>query len=162
MLMPDQQQWAVEHSKLMHSIAKTETQVAALRRFAALPPQTVAAVKYEASAMGRLAYEALEGNAARIADALQHAVDRAKRDSNAPYWQVIRKARDRLNRIVAQERLRDACHWLDFHLWCAEVQHQYKESMMRLQRMENVSGLSEQVYVRIMAEHGPSRGETIH
>jgi long-subunit acyl-CoA synthetase (AMP-forming) len=94
MLMPNQQQWAVEHSKLMHSIAKTETQVAALRRFAALPPQTVAAVKYEASAMGRLAYEALEGNAARIADALQHAVDRAKRDSNAPYWQVIRKARD--------------------------------------------------------------------
>jgi len=41
----------------------------------------VAAVKYEASAMGRIAYEALEGNAARIADALQHAVDRAKRDA---------------------------------------------------------------------------------
>jgi len=54
------------------------------------------------------------------------------------------------------------CHWLDFHLWCAEVQHQYKDSMMRLQRMEHVSGLSEQVYVQIMAEHGPSHGETIH
>jgi hypothetical protein len=31
--------------------------------------------------MGRLAYEALEGNAARIADALQRAIDRAKRDA---------------------------------------------------------------------------------
>jgi hypothetical protein len=51
---------------------------------------------------------------------------------------------------------------LDFHLWCAEVQRQYKETMMRLQRMENVTGLTEQLYARIMAEHGPSRGETIH
>ena len=67
MLRPDQQQWAVEHSNLMQSIAKTEVQVAALRRFAALTLETVAAVKYEASAMGRVAYEALEGNAARIA-----------------------------------------------------------------------------------------------
>ena len=46
----------------MQSIAKTETQVAALRRFAALAPETVAAVKDEASAMGRLAYEALAKN----------------------------------------------------------------------------------------------------
>ena len=66
MLTPDQEQWAIEHRELMQTIAKAETQVAALRRFAALPPETVAAVKYEASAMGRLAYEALEGNAARI------------------------------------------------------------------------------------------------
>jgi len=68
MLRPDQQQWAVEHSELMQSIAKTEIQVAGLRRFAALTPETVAAVKHEASAKGRVAYEALEGNAARIAD----------------------------------------------------------------------------------------------
>lgn len=162
MLRPDQQQWAVEHSELMRSIAKTEIQVAALRRFAELTPATVAAVKYEASAMGRVAYEALEGNAARIADALQRAVDRAKRDAKAPHWQVIRKAHNRLNQLVAQEPLRNACHWLDFHLWCAEVQRQYKETMMRLERIENVSGLSEQIYVRIMAEHGPLRGETIH
>jgi hypothetical protein len=162
MLMPDQQQWAIEHRELIQTIAKTETQVAALRRFAALAPETVAAVKDEASAMGRLAYEALEGNAAGIADALQHAVDRTKRDADAPHWQVIRKARDRLNRVVAQETLCDACHWLDFHLWCAEVQRQYKETMVRLQRMENVTGLTEQLYARIMAEHGPSRGESIH
>jgi len=71
MLTPDQQQWAIEHRELMQRIAKTETQTAALRQFAALPPDTVAAVKDEASAMGRLAYEALEGNAARIANALQ-------------------------------------------------------------------------------------------
>jgi hypothetical protein len=162
MLTPDQQQWAIEHRELMQRIAKTETQTAALRRFAALPPDTVAAVKDEASAMGRLAYEALEGNAARIADALQRAIDRAKRDAEAAHWQVIREAHDRLNRVVAQEPLRDACHWLDFHLWCAEAQRQYKETMMRLQRMENVTGLTEQVYARIMAEHGPSRDETIH
>jgi len=81
MLTPDQHQLAIEYRELMRTIAKTETHVAALRRFAALPPATVAAVKYEASAMGRIAYEALEGNAARIADALQHAVDRAKRDA---------------------------------------------------------------------------------
>jgi len=162
MLTPDQQGWAIEHSELMQTIVKTEAQVAALRRFAALPPETVAAVKYEASAMGRLAYEALEGNAARIADALQCAINRAKRDGEAAHWQVIREAHDRLNRVVAQEPLCDACHWLDFHLWCAEVQRQYKETMMRLQRMENVTGLTEQLYARIMAEHGPSRGETIH
>jgi hypothetical protein len=162
MATPDQHQLAIEYRELMQTIAKTESQVAALRRFAALPPETVAAVKDEASAMGRVAYEALEGNAARIADALQRAVDRAKRDAKAPHWQVIRKAHNRLNQLVAQEPLRNACHWLDFHLWCAEVQRQYKETMMRLQRMENVSGLSEQVYVRIMAEHGPLRGETIH
>jgi hypothetical protein len=34
--------------------------------------------------------------------------------------------------------------------------------MMRLQRMENVTGLTEQLYARIMAEHGPSCDETIH
>jgi microcompartment protein CcmL/EutN len=162
MLTPDQEQWAIEHRKLMQTIAKAETQVAALRRFAALPPDTVAAVKDEASAMGRLAYEALEGNAARIADALQRAIDRAKRDAEAAHWLVIRKAHERLNQVVAQEPLRNACHWLDFHLWCAEVQRQYKETMMRLQRMENVTGLKEQLYARIMAEHGPSRDETIH
>jgi hypothetical protein len=162
MLTPDQQQWAIEQRELMQTIAKAETQVTALRRFAALPPDTVAAVKDEASAMGRLAYEALEGNAARIADALQRAIDRAKRDAEAAHWQVIREAHDRLNRVVAQEPLCDACHWLDFHLWCAEVQRQYKETMMRLQRMENVTGLTEQLYARIMAEHGPPRGETIH
>ena len=162
MLTPDQHQLAIEYRELMQTIAKTETQVAALRRFAALPPETVAAVKDEASAMGRLAYEALEGTAARIADTLQSAVDRAKRDVETAHWQVIRKAHDRLNRVVAQEPLCDACHWLDFHLWCAEVQRQYKETMVRLQRMENVTGLTKQLYARIMAEHGPSRGETIH
>ena len=162
MLTPDHQQWAIEQRELMQTIAKAETKVAALRRFAILPPDTVAAVKDEASAMGRLAYEALEGNAARIADALQRAIDRAKRDAEAAHWQVIREAHDRLNQVVAQEPLCDACHWLDFHLWCAEVQRQYKEAMMRLQRMENVTGLTEQLYARIMAEHGPSRDETIH
>jgi hypothetical protein len=162
MLMPDQEQWAIEQRELMQTIAKAETQVAALRRFAALPPDTVAAVKDEASSMGRLAYEALEGNAARIADALQRAIDRAKRDAEAARWQLIRDAHDRLNRVVAQEPLCNACHWLDFHLWCAEVQRQYKETMMRLQRMENVTGLTQQLYARIMAEHGPSRDETIH
>jgi hypothetical protein len=162
MLMPDQEQWAIEQRELMQTIAKAETQVAALRRFAALPPDTVAAVKDEASSMGRLAYEALEGNAARIADALQRAIDRAKRDAEAARWQLIRDAHDRLNRVVAQEPLCSACHWLDFHLWCAEVQRQYKETMMRLQRMENVTGLTQQLYARIMAEHGPSRDETIH
>ena len=120
MLTPDpQQRRAIEHREFTQTIAKTETQVVALRRFAALPPDTVAAVKYEASAMGRLAYEALEGNAARIADALERAIDRAKRDAQAAHWQVIREAHDRLNRVVAQEPLCDACHWLDFHLWCA-------------------------------------------
>jgi hypothetical protein len=162
MLTPDQEQWAIEQRELMQTIAKAETQVAALRRFAALPPDTVATVKDEATAMGRLAYEALEGNAAGIADALQRAIDRAKRDAEAAHWQVIREAHDRLNRAVAQEPLCDACHWLDFHLWCAKVQRQYKETMMRLQRMENVTGLTEQLYARIMAEHGPSRDETIH
>jgi hypothetical protein len=162
MLTPDQEQWAIEQRELMQTIAKAETQVVALRRFAALPPDTVAAVKDEASSMGRLAYEALEGNAARIADALQRAIDRAKRDAEAARWQVIREAHDRLNRVVAQEPLCNACHWLDFHLWCAEVQRQYKETMMRLQRMENVTGLTQQLYARIMAEHGPSRDETIH
>jgi hypothetical protein len=100
MLTPDQHQLAIEYRELMQSIAKTETQVAALRRFAALPPETVAAVKDEASAVGRLAYEALEGTAARIADALQRAVDRVKRDVETAHWQVIRKAHDRLNRVV--------------------------------------------------------------
>jgi hypothetical protein len=163
MLTPDpQQQRVIEHRELSQTIAKTETQIAALRRFAALPPETVAAVKEEASATGRLAYEALEGNAARIADALQRAIDRAKREAEAADWQVIGATHDRLNRVVAQEPLCDACHWLDFHLWCAEVQRRYKETMMRLQRMENVTGLTEQLYARIMAEHGPSRDETIH
>ena len=86
MLTPDQHQLAVENRELMQTIAKTETQVAALRRFAALPPETVAAVKDEASAVGRLAYEALEGTAARIADTLQIAVDRAKRDVESAHW----------------------------------------------------------------------------
>ena len=115
MATPDQHQLAIEYRELMQTIAKTETQVAALRRFAALPPETVAAVKDEASAVGRLAYEALEGSAARIADALQRAVDRAKPDTEAAHWQVIPKAHDRLKRVVAQEPLYDACHWLDFH-----------------------------------------------
>ena len=162
MATPDQHQLAIEYRELMQSIAKTETQVAALRRFAALPPETVAAVKYEASAVGRLAYEALEGSAARIADALQRAVDRAKPDTEAAHWQVIRKAHDRLKRAIAEQPLSNACHWLDFHLWCAEVQRQYQETMTRLQRMENVTGLTKYLYARIMAEHGPSRGETIH
>jgi len=162
MLTPDQHQLAIEYRELMRTIAKTETQVAALRRFAALPPATVAAVKYEASAMGRIAYEALEGNAARIADALQRAVDRAKRDVETAHWHVIRKAHDRLDRATAEQPLSNACHWLDFHLWCAKVQRQYQDTMMRLQRMENVTGLTTQLYARIMAEHGPSRGETIH
>jgi len=118
MLTPDQHQLAIEYRELMQSIAKTETQVAALRRFAALPPETVAAVKDEASAVGRLAYEALEGTAARIADTLQSAVDRAKRDVETAHWQVIRKAHDRLNRVVAQEPLCDACHWLVPSLVC--------------------------------------------
>ena len=52
MLTPDpQQQRAIEHRELSQTIAKTETQIAALRRFAALPPETVAAVKDEASAL---------------------------------------------------------------------------------------------------------------
>ena len=92
----------------------------------------------------------------------QRAVDRAKPDTEAAHWQVIRKAHDRLKRAIAEQPLSNACHWLDFHLWCAEDQRQYKESMVRLQRMENVTGLTEQLYARIMAEHGPSRGETIH
>jgi hypothetical protein len=45
MLTPDQQQLAIEYRELIQTIAKTETQVAALRRFAALLPETVAAVK---------------------------------------------------------------------------------------------------------------------
>ena len=81
--------------------------------------------------MGRLAYEALEGTAARIADALQRAVDRAKRDVETAHWQVIRKAHDRLNRVVAEQPLSNACHWLDFHLWYAEVQRQYQETMSK-------------------------------
>ena len=118
MLTPDpQQQRVIEHGELSQTIAKTETQIAALRRFVALPPETVAAVKEEASDMGRRAYDALEGSAARIADTLQIAVERAKRDVETVHWQVIRKAHDRLNRVVAQEPLCDACHWLDFHLW---------------------------------------------
>ena len=93
MLTPDpQQQRAIEHREFSQTIAKTETQIAALRRFAALPPETVAAVKEEASAMGRRAYEALECNAARVANALQHGVDRAKGDADAADWRVIRKA----------------------------------------------------------------------
>ena len=59
-----QRQRAIEHRKLMQTIAKTESQIAALRRFAALPPETVAAVKEESSATSRRAYDALEGNAA--------------------------------------------------------------------------------------------------
>jgi hypothetical protein len=162
MLTPDRQQWAIEHCELMQTIAKVETQIAALRRFVALPPETVAAVKEEASDMGRRAYDALEGSAARIADALQRAVDRAKCGTEASRWQTIRKARDLLNRAIVEQPLSNACHWLDFHLWCAEVQRQYQETMTRLQRMENVTGLTKQLYARIMAEHGPSRGETIH
>jgi hypothetical protein len=34
--------------------------------------------------------------------------------------------------------------------------------MRRLQRMEEVTGLTEHLYARIMIEHGPARGETIH
>jgi hypothetical protein len=34
MLMPDPQQWAIEQRELIHTIAKAETQVVALRRFA--------------------------------------------------------------------------------------------------------------------------------
>src|SRR5271169_2415210 len=55
MLTPDpQQRRAIEHRELSQTIAKTETQIAALRRFVALPPETVAAVKDESSAVGRL------------------------------------------------------------------------------------------------------------
>ena len=116
MLTPDpQQRRTIEHRELTQTIAKTETQIAALRRFAALPPETVAAVKEEASAMGRRAYDTLECNAARVADALQHGVDRAKSDADAADWQVIRKAHDRLNRVIAQQPLSDACHWLGLH-----------------------------------------------
>ena len=113
MLTPDpQQQRAIEHREFSQTIAKTETQIAALRRFAALPPETVAAVKEEASAMGRRAYEALECNAARVANALQRGVDRAKGEADAADWRVIRKAHDRLNRVIAQQPLSDACLWL--------------------------------------------------
>jgi hypothetical protein len=76
----------------MQTIAKTETHIAALRPFAALPPETVAAVKEEASDMGRLAYDALDGKATQVTEALQYAVDRAKRDANATEWQILRKA----------------------------------------------------------------------
>src|SRR6516225_9421271 len=121
-----QRQRAIERRKLMRTIAKTETQIAALRRFAALPPETVAAIKEEASAMGRRAYDALEGNAAD--------------------WQVIRTAHDRLNRVIAQHPLSAACLFLDLHLRCVEVQRQYKETMAQLQRMEPVTGLTEHLY----------------
>ena len=157
-----QRQRAIERRKLMRTIAKTETQIAALRRFAALPPETVAAIKEEASAMGRRAYDALEGNAARVADTLQRSIDRAKGDADAADWQVIRTAHDRLNRVIAQHPLSAACLFLDLHLRCVEVQRQYKETMAQLQRMEPVTGLTEHLYARIMAEHGPARGETIH
>jgi hypothetical protein len=34
--------------------------------------------------------------------------------------------------------------------------------MGRLERMEEVTGLRKQLYARIMIEHCPARGETIH
>src|SRR5215469_10774148 len=43
-----------------------------------------------------------------------------------------------------------------------EAQRQYQEIMKRLHRMEDVTGLTEQLYARIMIEHGPSPGETVH
>jgi hypothetical protein len=52
MLTPDQHQLAIEYRELMQSIAKTETQVVALRRFAALPPETVAALNGSRSTPG--------------------------------------------------------------------------------------------------------------
>jgi hypothetical protein len=112
--------------------------------------------------MGRLVYEALEGNAARIADALQRAIDRAKRDAEAAHWQVIRETHDRLNRVVAQEPLCDACPLVGLSsLVCggsASVQRDHDAAPADGKQ----TGLTEQLYARIMAEHGPSRDETIH
>ena len=157
-----QRQRAIERRKLMQTIAKTESQIAALRRFAALPPETVAAVKEESSATSRRAYDALEGNAAQVADTLQRGVDRAKGVAEAADWQVVRQAHDRLNRVIAQQPLSGACDYLELHLRGVEAQRQYQELMRRLQRMEAVTGLTEHLYARIMIEHGPARGETIH
>ena len=157
-----QRQRAIEHRKLMQTIAKTETQIAALRRFGALPPETVAAVKGESFAAARRAYDALEGYAAQVADALQRGVDRAKGDADAADWQQIRKAHDRLNRVIAQQPLSAACHCLDLQIRCVEAQREYEETMARLQRMEEVTGLPERLYARIMVEYGPLPGETIH
>jgi len=110
MLTPDQQQRAIERRKLMQTIGKTETQIAALRRFAALPPETVAAVKEEASDMGRRAYDALDGKATQVADSLQYAVNRAKRDADAADWQILREAHRRLDHVIAQQPLSGACN----------------------------------------------------
>ena len=157
-----QRQRTIERRKLMQTVAKTETQIAALRRFAALPPETVTAVKEEASDMGRRAYDALEGKATEVADTLQYAVSRAKRDADAADWRILRKAHRRLDRVIAQQPLSGACNYLELHLRCVEAQRQYQEIMRRLQRMEEVTGLTEHLYARIMIEHGPARGETIH
>ena len=136
MLAPDpQRQRTIERRKLMQTIAKTETQIAALRRFAALPPETVAAVKEEASDMGRRAYDALEGKPTEVADTLQYAVNRAKRDANAADWQILRNAHRRLDRVIAQQPLSGACDYLELHLRCVEAQCQYQEIMRRLQML---------------------------
>ena len=87
-------QRAIERRKLIETITKTEAQIAALRRFAALPSEIVAAVKEESFATARRAYDALEGNAAQVADALQRGVDRAKGDADAADWQEIRNEVD--------------------------------------------------------------------
>jgi hypothetical protein len=163
MLTPDlQRQQAIERRKLIQTIANAEAQIAALRRFAALRPETLAAVKEEASDMGRHAYDALDGRAAQVADTLQCAVNRAKRDADAADWQILRKAHRRLDRVIVQQPLSGACDYLELHLRCVETQRQYQEIMRRLQRMEEVTGLTEHLYARIMIEHGPARGETIH
>jgi hypothetical protein len=157
-----QRQRATERRKLMQTIARTESRVASLRRFAALPPETMAAVKQQASDMGRRAYDALDGNAIEIADSFRYAVDRAKRHANAADWQTLRKAHRRLEHVIAQQPLSGACDHLELHLRCVEAQRQYQETMARLRRMEDVTGLTDQLYARIMVEHGPARGDTIH
>jgi ParB-like chromosome segregation protein Spo0J len=157
-----QRQSAIERRTLMQTIAKAESRISRLRRFAELPPETVAAVKEEASDMGRRAYDALDGKAIQIAACLEYAVHRAKRHANAEDWQTLRKAQRRLDHVIAQQPLSGACDHLELHLRCVEAQRQYQETMARLRRMEDVTGLTDQLYARIMVEHGPARGDTIH
>ena len=66
------------------------------------------------------------------------------------------------DRVIAQQPLSGACDYLELHLRWVEAQRQYQEIMKRLQRMEDLTGLTEQLYARIMIAHGPLRGETIH
>jgi hypothetical protein len=51
---------------------------------------------------------------------------------------------------------------LDLQIRCVEAQREYEETMARLQRMEEVTGLPERLYARITVEYGPLPGETIH